>query len=99
MGECETKDYIPESKLWVVFKLVQNIAVTQHEKKVPTNRRMADGGHSSREMLDRYNTIDADDAREAMKRLRGFLVVMFCKVLPKTLPKKQKRARCYHLTL
>jgi hypothetical protein len=55
-------------------------------------------GHSSWEMFDRYNTIDADDAREAMKRLGGFLVVMFCKVLPKTLPKKQKRARRYHLT-
>ena len=79
--------------------MVQNIAVTQREKKVPTNRRMADGGHSSREMLDRYNTIDADDAREVMKRLRGFLVVMFCKVLPKTIHKKQKRARRYHLTL
>ena len=30
-------------------------------------------GYSSREMLDRYITIDDDDAREAMKRLGEFL--------------------------
>lgn len=29
-------------------------------------------GHSIREMFDRYNTIDADDAKEAMKRFRDF---------------------------
>ena len=30
-------------------------------------------GHSTREMFDRYNTIDMDDARDAMKKFRGFL--------------------------
>jgi integrase len=29
-------------------------------------------GHSTREMFDRYNTIDADDAKDAMKRFRNF---------------------------
>lgn len=30
-------------------------------------------GHSTREMFDRYNTIDAEDQREAMKLLEVFL--------------------------
>jgi integrase len=30
-------------------------------------------GHSTREMFDRYNTIDADDAKEAIRKLEGFL--------------------------
>jgi len=30
-------------------------------------------GHSSREMLDRYNTIDAEDRREAVNRFEDFL--------------------------
>ncbi len=30
-------------------------------------------GHNSREMFDRYNTIDADDARNAMERFEGYL--------------------------
>jgi len=30
-------------------------------------------GHSTREMFARYNTIDADDAREAIRRFEGFL--------------------------
>jgi integrase len=30
-------------------------------------------GHSTREMFDRYNTIDADDARDALERFRGYL--------------------------
>ena len=29
--------------------------------------------HSSREMFDRYNTIDAEDRREAVNRFEGFL--------------------------
>jgi hypothetical protein len=30
-------------------------------------------GHSTREMFDRYNMIDADDATRAMIRYQGFL--------------------------
>jgi hypothetical protein len=30
-------------------------------------------GHSTREMFDRYNTIDANDAKEAIRKLEGFL--------------------------
>lgn len=30
-------------------------------------------GHSTREMFDRYNTIDLDDAKDAMKKFEGFL--------------------------
>ncbi len=30
-------------------------------------------GHSTREMFDRYNTIDVEDTRDAMTRLNGFL--------------------------
>ena len=29
-------------------------------------------GHSSSEMFDRYNTIDADDAKEAIRKFEGF---------------------------
>jgi integrase len=30
-------------------------------------------GHSTREMFDRYNTVDAEDARQAVDQLRNFL--------------------------
>jgi len=30
-------------------------------------------GHSTREMFDRYNTIDADGAKNAMERFEGYL--------------------------
>lgn len=30
-------------------------------------------GHSTREMFDRYNTVDLDDKKEAVKRLEGYL--------------------------
>ena len=30
-------------------------------------------GHSTREMFDRYNTIDLEDRREAVRKLGGFL--------------------------
>ena len=30
-------------------------------------------GHSTREMFDRYNTIDVEDRREAVRRLETFL--------------------------
>ena len=30
-------------------------------------------GHSTREMFDRYNTIDGEDLRQAISQLRGYL--------------------------
>ena len=30
-------------------------------------------GHSTREMFDRYNTVDAEDARQAVDQLQSFL--------------------------
>ena len=30
-------------------------------------------GHSTREMFDRYNTIDSEDTRQAIKQLQGYL--------------------------
>lgn len=39
-------------------------------------------GHSTREMFDRYNTVDEDDTKKAIEKLESFL-----QVLPKTLPK------------
>jgi len=30
-------------------------------------------GHSTREMFDRYNTVDEDDAREAVRKFQGFI--------------------------
>jgi hypothetical protein len=30
-------------------------------------------GHSTREMFDRYNTVDVEDGREALRQLEGFL--------------------------
>ncbi len=33
-------------------------------------------GHSTREMFDRYDTIDKDDTRKAVKQLEGFLQVL-----------------------
>jgi len=34
---------------------------------------MAITGHSTREMFDRYNTADAEDTRQAIDRLHGYL--------------------------
>ena len=34
---------------------------------------MAITGHSTRDMFDRYNTVDAEDARKAMEQLQGYL--------------------------
>jgi integrase len=30
-------------------------------------------GHSTREMFDRYNTVDEEDRREAVRQLEGFM--------------------------
>ena len=46
-------------------------------------------GHSTREMFDRYNTVDEDDTRKAVKQLEGFLQVL-TKPLTKTNGKAQK---------
>ena len=46
-------------------------------------------GHSTREMFDRYNTVDEDDTRKAVKQFEGFLQVL-TKPLTKTNNKTQK---------
>ena len=33
-------------------------------------------GHSTREMFDRYNTVDEDDTRKAVKQFEGFLQML-----------------------
>ena len=40
---------------------------------VPESVIMAITGHSTREMFDRYNTIDEDDTRKAVDQLQGYL--------------------------
>ena len=40
---------------------------------VPESVIMKITGHSTREMFDRYNTIDQEDTREAVGRLETFL--------------------------
>jgi len=37
---------------------------------------MAITGHSTREMFDRYNTIDEEDVKKAVDQLEGFLAVV-----------------------
>ena len=39
---------------------------------VPESVIMEITGHSTREMFDRYNTVDEEDRREAIKKLEGF---------------------------
>ena len=33
-------------------------------------------GHSTRKMFDRYNTVDEDDTRKAVKQFEGFLQML-----------------------
>lgn len=40
---------------------------------VPESVIMQITGHSTREMFDRYNTIDSEDTRQAIKQLQGYL--------------------------
>jgi len=40
---------------------------------VPESVIMEIMGHSTREIFDRYNTIDGDDAKEAIRKFEGFL--------------------------
>jgi integrase len=40
---------------------------------VPESVIMKITGHSTREMFDRYNTVDAEDARQAIEQMRGYL--------------------------
>jgi len=46
-------------------------------------------GHSTREMFDRYNTVDEDDTRKAVKKLEGFFVKVTQK-LPKSMSENKK---------
>ena len=45
-------------------------------------------GHSTREMFDRYNTIDADDAKSAMELFSGYLN----KSVPQNVPQEAKKS-------
>jgi len=45
-------------------------------------------GHSTREMFDRYNTVDEDDTRKAVKKLEGFFVKVTQKLPKQRLNKK-----------
>ncbi|MCP4682630.1 MAG: tyrosine-type recombinase/integrase, partial [Desulfobacterales bacterium] len=40
---------------------------------VPESVIMKITGHSTREMFDRYSTVDADDARQAVEKMSSFL--------------------------
>ena len=40
---------------------------------VPESVIMKITGHSTREMFDRYNTVDVEDARRAMEQMRDYL--------------------------
>jgi hypothetical protein len=40
---------------------------------VPESVIMKITGHSTRQMFDRYNTIDMEDGRKAVDQLRGYL--------------------------
>jgi DNA polymerase III delta prime subunit len=40
---------------------------------VPESVIMQVTGHSTREMFDRYHTIDTEDARRAINQLQGYL--------------------------
>jgi len=40
---------------------------------VPESVIMAITGHSTREMFDRYNTVDVEDTRKAIDQLQGYL--------------------------
>jgi len=55
--------------------------------------------HNSRKIVDRYNTINVDDAKGAMERSKGYLNLNGSENASQRLSKKQKRARLYCLTL
>ena len=48
---------------------------------VPESVIMEITGHSSREMFDRYNTVDEGDTRKAVEQLEGYFAYV-AKVLP-----------------
>lgn len=54
---------------------------------------MAINGHSTREMFDRYNTIDGDDTRQAVDQMGVFLGGADQSADQATKPKKSKSRR------
>ena len=58
---------------------------------VPDSVIMAITGHSTREMFDRYNTVDADDPAKlltSLKSISNLLTKLLTKYKKKALPKK-----------
>ena len=58
---------------FVTHDLRHTFNTNMRKAGVPESVIMEITGHSTREMFDRYNTIDADDAKEAISKLEGFL--------------------------
>ena len=46
-------------------------------------------GHSTREMFDRYNTIDEEDAHNAMEQLEGYFVKSYQNGYQETISEKK----------
>jgi integrase len=65
---------------------------------VPESVIMAVTGHSTREMFDRYNTVDAEDARQAIKRFRSYLVKSVDQNVDQEPDEKKKEASQNQLT-
>ena len=58
----------------ITFHDLRHTYVTYMRKAgVPESVIMKITGHSTREMFDRYNTVDADDAKDAIERFSGYL--------------------------
>ncbi len=56
-----------------VFNLRHTFNTYMRKAGVAESVIMEITGHGTREMFDRYNTIDADDARDAIQKFKGFL--------------------------
>jgi len=56
---------------------------------VPESVIMAITGHSTREMFDRYNTIDLEDAQQAVDKMQSYLSSVDYSV--DQVPKNEKR--------
>jgi len=67
-------DYGRFSKRGFIFHALRHTFNTYMRKAgVPESVIMEITGHSTREMFDRYNTIDHDDRRDAINRYGAFL--------------------------
>lgn len=52
-------------------------------------------GHSTREMFDRYNTVDEDDTRKAVKQFEGFLQVLTKPLTKSNVEAKNKKTESF----